>query len=452
MNHRDVAIYVVSHLVNCPEYDCPYTGLQVGSVSAEKTSITSGERLTDNSGQNISYKNFAYSELTGLYWIWKNATENIVGICHYRRFLKSPDEERPLSTEEILSALEDADVLIPASISFSHSVAEQYCRYHQVADMSLLARIMKKRPLVEQLAFHELLASDSLIPCNIMIAPKGIMDAYCSWLFAILDDIEREIDLFHGRDAYQMRVFGFLAERLMNVWLIANGVRCAHFEILTTDDTPSRESSLPNLEGYSLATGIFTLSPEDVSLNVEKYRDDYPDLKEAFGDDAAALLDHYIRHGCNEGRIGLKAVRLQDYVANRPYLRKRYGTDDFAPYYYNMIEEAKRGSLVVSTNRVDGVTRQGILDYAPVYDWTFYTSHYSDVPNDAAASEDALAHFVNVGMKEGRRASKGFDVETYKEAHPRLHRLFGDTLRPYYLHYMLIGSKEHKGVDWRYAV
>jgi len=42
--------------------------------------------IGDDSGQNISARNPYYSELTGIYWAWKNTRQDVVGSCHYRRF------------------------------------------------------------------------------------------------------------------------------------------------------------------------------------------------------------------------------------------------------------------------------------------------------------------------------------------------------------------------------
>jgi hypothetical protein len=41
----------------------------------------------DNTGLNISDRNPAWSEITGLYWAWKNMKDiDYIGLCSYRRF------------------------------------------------------------------------------------------------------------------------------------------------------------------------------------------------------------------------------------------------------------------------------------------------------------------------------------------------------------------------------
>lgn len=41
--------------------------------------------MGDNTGDNISSRNSWYSELTGLYWLWKNVDVPYLGLVHYRR-------------------------------------------------------------------------------------------------------------------------------------------------------------------------------------------------------------------------------------------------------------------------------------------------------------------------------------------------------------------------------
>ena len=64
-----------------PDLDC-YVHIWAGKNSR----IADTKLLGDDTGDNISIKNKYYSELTGIYWIWKNEKSDIVGTSHYRRF------------------------------------------------------------------------------------------------------------------------------------------------------------------------------------------------------------------------------------------------------------------------------------------------------------------------------------------------------------------------------
>ena len=54
-----------------------------------------------------------------------------------------------------------------------------------------------------------------------IIAKKEYFNNYCEWLFDILFELEKKIDL-SNYDEYNKRIFGFLSERLLNVWLYKN--------------------------------------------------------------------------------------------------------------------------------------------------------------------------------------------------------------------------------------
>ena len=53
---------------------------------------------------------------------------------------------------------------------------------------------------------------------------KKYFDEYCSWLFSILFEVEKKLNIsnYSPNDA---RVFGFLGERLLDVWLDANNLK-----------------------------------------------------------------------------------------------------------------------------------------------------------------------------------------------------------------------------------
>ena len=52
---------------------------------------------------------------------------------------------------------------------------------------------------------------------------------YCQWLFSILFKLEQEINL-KNYTGYQRRVLGYIAERLLDVWIEHN-----HIQYIDTD-------------------------------------------------------------------------------------------------------------------------------------------------------------------------------------------------------------------------
>lgn len=85
------------------------------------------------------------------------------------------------------------------------------------------------------------------------------------------------------------------------------------------------------------------------------------------------------------------------------------------------------------------------IDYAPVYDYDYYTRYNVDVamafPGD---KEKVLEHFVENGMKEQRAGNDKFFVKGYKNRYADLRAAFGDDLVKYYKHYVTYGVKEER--------
>jgi hypothetical protein len=53
---------------------------------------------------------------------------------------------------------------------------------------------------------------------------KELLAAYCKWLFDVLFKLEQRIDISTYND-YNMRIFGFMSERLFDVWLETNNIK-----------------------------------------------------------------------------------------------------------------------------------------------------------------------------------------------------------------------------------
>ena len=84
-----------------------------------------------------------------------------------------------------------------------------------------------------------------------------------------------------------------------------------------------------------------------------------------------------------------------------------------------------------------------LSQYSSVYNYSDYMKYNSDLVASFGGNQKVLfEHFINSGMKEGRRASSEFDLAAYKANNPDLVALFGDDNAKYYEHYIAGGKAE----------
>jgi hypothetical protein len=107
---------------------------------------------------------------------------------------------------------------------------------------------------------------------NMIITRKEIFDEYCSWLFSLLFELEQRIDI-SSYNAYQARIWGFLSERLLRVWLMEHTWRIC--------ELPFTQQEL--VKGYdTLGIKKTELMYRQVSLLMEgivrQYQQEAPDM------------------------------------------------------------------------------------------------------------------------------------------------------------------------------
>ena len=190
----------------------------------------------DNTGDNISQKNKNYCELTALYWAWKNLDAEAVGLVHYRRcFAKRRFSKQAADVDDYRTALDKAPVILPVKRHYwIETNYSQYIHAHHEQDLSITRAVLAERCPEYLSAYDSEMQKRSGHRFNMFVMRQDRFNAYCTWLFPVLFEIERRLDI-SGYDAYNARVFGFLAERLLDVWIETNRIPYTELPVLNTE-------------------------------------------------------------------------------------------------------------------------------------------------------------------------------------------------------------------------
>lgn len=199
--------------------------------------------IGDNTGDNISLKNANYCELTGLYWAWRNLKCDYIGLCHYRRYFGSTNSGSDIASKhqailhraDYEKLLQQHDVILPKKRNYYiETVRSQYEHAHNKRDLDEVEKIISEQYTEYLSSFTTVMKRRELHILNMFVMKKDLFDEYCSWLFDILFQLEKRIDISQY-DAYQARVYGFLGERLFNVWLENKHLKTCDVEIVNLE-------------------------------------------------------------------------------------------------------------------------------------------------------------------------------------------------------------------------
>ncbi len=224
MSNSTVKIVVATHKKYQMPLDSMYLPVHVGATGKknENGNILDLGYIKDNTGDNISEKNAAFCELTGLYWAWKNLNADFIGLVHYRRHfsLKNrPGFDNVLTYEELKPYLGKIKIFVPKKRKYYiESLYSHYAHTHYADQLDETRNIIKKLYPEYLESYDRVIKHTYGFMFNMMILKKEALNDYCSWLFNILFELEKRIDA-PKLSVFQGRFYGRVSEIIFNVWL-----------------------------------------------------------------------------------------------------------------------------------------------------------------------------------------------------------------------------------------
>lgn len=239
-------ILVCAHKRDACLDKAPYLPVQVGhAIAAADLGFTG-----DDTGDNISDRNRRYCELTAHYWAWKNLRDtDYIGLNHYRRYfdfegssvcnLKTVPTARFFGREhpapDCQRLFRRCDAVLARPKVYPYNLYTDYCRCLLREHLMTTRQVIAERHPDYLEAFDRMFfRNNRLSHFNMLLMPRDRFDHYSAWLFDILFEVERRIEI--PADPVQGRVMGYLSERLLGVYARKNKLRICYKTVLMIDD------------------------------------------------------------------------------------------------------------------------------------------------------------------------------------------------------------------------
>ena len=197
-----------------------YLPLQIGAVGQADLGL-----VRDDTGDNLSALNPYYSELTGLYWAWRNLDADYLGLVHYRRyfagqqnFVANGKRHKILSADQVAKLLTTVDVILPRPRYYGESLYRHYGHTTYLEPLRITGEIIREKYPAYAAEFEQLKHRRRAHMLNMFVMKKELLDEYCTWLFDVLGELQQRIDV-KQYNAFHSRLFGRIGELLLDVWL-----------------------------------------------------------------------------------------------------------------------------------------------------------------------------------------------------------------------------------------
>ncbi len=237
-------IYTMTHKKFDVPSDKMYVPLQVGRALSEDLGYSG-----DDTGENISELNRYYSELTGLYWVWKNVRDlEYVGTCHYRRYLVNA-QNLVFTEAEYRELFKKYDMITTKRVELKNSYYDGFAEVHHKKDLDAAADVIREKSPEIYPLFEELVHGNESYFGNIFLTSKQLYDEYCEWLFGIFSAMQERINV-ETYDDYHKRVFGFISEFLQLVWIRFKKLKVCECTVGMIGEKAETREMKERLSGY----------------------------------------------------------------------------------------------------------------------------------------------------------------------------------------------------------
>lgn len=234
---KSVKIIVAAHKSVKVSEDPLYLPIFVGASGKEDIGFQ-----RDDVGDNVSELNPYFCELTGLYWAVHHLDCDYIGLCHYRRYFKGAGKgsnklDHVLTLEEADRLLNDYDVILPKKRHYYiESIYDHYRNTMYVEPLDICGEIIQEMYPEYYPEFEKLHQRRSAHMFNMLVMRKDILDGYCEWLFSILFELMKRVDVSQY-DSFHARFPGRISERLLDVYINTNHIQYTEVPVIDTGNT-----------------------------------------------------------------------------------------------------------------------------------------------------------------------------------------------------------------------
>ena len=205
--------------------------------------------IYSNKGK-IFNKSEGYGEMAKLYYIYElykkgNLSSKYIGLNHYRRYFNFLDD-----APDFDKIFENYDIILNNKSTLNISLETQYCALHICKSLQEVIKILKEIKPEYYKTAKESLKANEIYYCNLFIMKKEDFFKYCEFIYDILLEYDRRYNFTYQKDIinyvktyfpeeeipYQMRLEGFLAERLSTIFFKHNFKKIKIFPIISIDN------------------------------------------------------------------------------------------------------------------------------------------------------------------------------------------------------------------------